>query len=146
MQVAKLREELQAAREQLLLMEQQQAMAAQPVNPFHGHGAFDEDDSQFLSDPKLSIIPLDFARYDHGEQLRRAGSYFGGMENSYDDSPVSHHQMHTMAALDHDPSFHLRSYGYDMKQRGQSFLLGSSDLADHELRRAGVYLSLTNHH
>jgi len=157
-QVAKLKEELQAAREQLYLIEHQQAVAAQQqaqqqqLNPFQNHGGpFDED-----FDPKLSILPLDFdtnmlsnqvTKADQAEQLRRAGSYFGNMDSSYDESPVSHHQMHTMAALDHDPSFHLRSYNYnDMKQRGNNhnFLLGH--LSDHELRRAGVYLSLTNQH
>lgn len=170
-QVAKLKEELQAAREQLFLMEQH-AIAQQQLNPFHGHHphgiAFDDDED--ILGPKFDSKMLYFgpnfgpeaAMRSHvkGEQQQqqqaRAGSYFGMPEPAYDESPVSHHQMHTLAALDHDPSFHLRSdqggYGFDMKRGNNNcYLIGGGSSGGglqqgHELRRAGVYLSLTNQH
>jgi hypothetical protein len=184
-QVAKLKEELSIAREQLFLMEQQHtiATAGQHLNTFHHHPALpslEDDESQFLRhqigfdtkfDQKLNVLPLDY-RYgteegsmmnqmkpDQVEQLRRAGSYFG-IDASYDESPVSHHQMHMQAALEPDYSHALRSsptsslVGYgaipsegDMKRA--NYLLASNgqcQVTDVDLRRAGVYLSLTNQH
>lgn len=96
-------------------------------------------------------------KVDHAEQLRRAGSYFG-MDPSYDESPVSHHQMHMQAALEQDPSYALRSspnnslsgFGIaadgDMKRANYFITSGQCQVSDHDLQRAGVYLTLTNQH
>nr|XP_024363798.1 uncharacterized protein LOC112276598 isoform X1 [Physcomitrium patens]XP_024363799.1 uncharacterized protein LOC112276598 isoform X1 [Physcomitrium patens] len=132
---------------------------------FHDDHKFDTKFNQ-----KSNILPLNY-RYgaddassvisllnvDHVEQLRRAGSYFG-MDPSYDESPVSHHQMHMQAVLEQDHFHALRSsppdglsaYGIApegvMRRTNYLVTSGQCKVSDHDLQRAGVYLTLTNQH
>lgn len=184
-QVAKLKDELHVAREQLFFIEQQVIAADYGHESHHGlpTSPFEDEESQFLRhhvsfpedhkvdtklDPKLNILPLDY-RYGgddamKAEQVRRVGSYgyFGTQERAFDESPVSHHQMHLQAALDQDHAYGaLRSSpthnsnnssiatGYEVSPKEPADIKpgsfgGDSNPNHEEFRRAGVYLSLTN--
>lgn len=175
-QVSKLKEELNIARQQLLMMEQQQAMAVagQQLQSFQSpHGllvesGYEDYDSQLLRyhigghevdkfDQKLNILPLDYryggedthlmnlTKADQAEQHRRTGACFGI-------DPESHRQTHSQATHDQSSrsSTSISPAGYgiipDADIKGANYLLSSGQchVLDHELRRAGVYLSLTN--
>lgn len=88
---------------------------------------------------------MNLTKADQAEQHRRTGACFGI-------DPESHRQTHSQATHDQSSrsSTSISPAGYgiipDADIKGANYLLSSGQchVLDHELRRAGVYLSLTN--